>query len=67
LVITDEKDYAEQLKIVKEDGVKSITIYYKPVKILNLYIKGWKLGWLGSYIVFSLIFSMLIRKWLKIY
>ncbi len=67
LTITSEKDYAPQVKIVKEDGVKSITLDYSPVKILNMYVKGWKLGWLGTYIVFSLIFSMLIRKWLKIY
>lgn len=36
-------------------------------KILNLYIFGWKLGWLGSYILFAIIFSTILRKVLKVY
>lgn len=36
-------------------------------KILPLFIFGWKLGWLGSYILFALIFSTLLRKILKVY
>ncbi|MBN2111513.1 DUF106 domain-containing protein [Candidatus Woesearchaeota archaeon] len=67
VLITNEKDYAEPIKTVKEGDVKAITVNNSPVKILNLYIKGWKLGWIGTYIVFSIIFSMLVRKWLKIY
>ena len=67
VVITEEKDYALPLKKIKDGNVDSITISQKPVKILNLYFRGWRLGWIGTYIVFSIIFSMLIRKWLKIY
>jgi len=65
--ITNKKAYALPLKIVKDGNVKSIEINSDPVKVLNIYIKGWKLGWIGTYIVFSIIFSMLIRKWMKIY
>lgn len=67
ILITEEKSYTEPIKSVKEGNLKAITIIHNPVKIINLYIKGWKLGWIGTYIVFSIIFSMLIRKWLKIY
>ncbi len=67
VLITSKKAYATPIKPVKDGNVKSITISSKPVKILNLYIKGWKLGWIGTYIVFSIIFSMIIRKKLNIY
>jgi len=32
----------------------------------NLSIFGWRPGWIGSYVIFSLIFSMLIRKLMKV-
>jgi uncharacterized membrane protein (DUF106 family) len=68
LEITNDKSYANPVKAVKDDnGLRTVNIDNQPVKILNLYIKGWKLGWIGTYIIFSIIFSMLIRKWLKIY
>jgi len=67
VIITTEKEFTTPIKPVKDGNVRSITINNEPVKILNVYIKGWKLGWVGTYIVFSIIFSMLIRKWLKIY
>jgi uncharacterized membrane protein (DUF106 family) len=68
VLITEEKAYAEPLeKQSNSDDIKAITINNDQVKIIPLYIKGWKLGWIGTYIVFSIIFSMLIRKWLKIY
>jgi|SRR3989338_169402 len=63
--ITEENKYIQPIKIIKEDVVKSIEIEHKPKKILNLF--GWKVGWLGSYIIFSIIFSMLIRKVIKVY
>jgi len=67
LSITNEKSYKEPMKRINEGNLKAIQIDHKPVKVLNLFIGGWKLGWIGTYIVFSLIFSMVIRKKLKIY
>lgn len=67
VIITNEKRYTTPIKPIKDGNVKSITISSKPVKVLNLYFRGWKLGWIGTYIVFSLIFSLIIRKKLKIY
>ncbi len=65
VVITSEQAYADSVKVVNDGVVKQITINYKKNIILNLF--GWKLGWLGSYIIFALIFSMILRKLLKVY
>ncbi len=67
LLITNNKAYEPPVKGFRRKDIKSISVEHQPVKILNIYIKGWKLGWIGTYIIFSLIFSLLIRKWLKIY
>ncbi len=64
VLITKSEKYIEQIK--KTNGtIKSIQIDYKPKKILNLF--GWKLGWLGTYIIFSIIFTMGLRKVMKVY
>lgn len=65
VLITEENRYTQPIKMIKGDAVKSIEIAHNPKKILNLF--GWKIGWLGSYIIFSIIFSMLIRKLVKVY
>jgi len=67
VIITNEKSYATPIKSIRDGNINAITTSSRPVKILNLYFRGWKLGWIGTYIVFSIIFSMLIRKWLEIY
>ncbi|MBI3026793.1 DUF106 domain-containing protein [Candidatus Woesearchaeota archaeon] len=64
ILITNDDKYIEPTK--KTNGaINLIQIGYKPKKILNLF--GWKLGWLGTYIIFSIIFTMALRKILKIY
>lgn len=65
VLITDSSKYIEPIKKIKNSAVKSIQIDYKPKKILNLF--GWKLGWLGTYIIFSIIFTMALRKIMKVY
>lgn len=48
------------------DGpVKSVAINYNKLVVMPLF--GWNLGWLGSYIIFSIVLSMLLRKVLKVY
>ena len=64
VVITKTKEYAKVDKLVNDDLVNSIKINNEPIKAMNLF--GWKVGWLGSYIIFSIIFSMLLRKWMKL-
>jgi len=65
VIIDDGKKYSEKIKKVDDGIVKTIEINYKKQQVMNLF--GWKLGWLGTYIIFSLIFSMILRKVLKIY
>lgn len=55
----------EAEKIINDDHIRSIKINYKKRIVMNLF--GWKLGWLGSYIIFSIIFSTGLRKLLRIY
>lgn len=42
------------------DLIKSVSLDNKKRIYLNLF--GWKLGWLGSYIIFSIVFGMIIRR-----
>ena len=65
VLITEENQYKETLKRVKGDIIKSIAIENKLKRPLNLF--GWEIGWLGTYIIFSIIFSILIRKVIKVY
>ncbi len=65
LKISSERYYATPLKKVKDDMVKQISIDNEKMKPLSIF--GWKLGWLGTYIIFSIIFSMVLRKLLKLH
>jgi uncharacterized membrane protein (DUF106 family) len=63
-VLISEVKYYNPIKSFGAD-VQSIEVGNNPKKVLNLF--GWKLGWLGTYIIFSIIFSMVIRKVIKVY
>lgn len=65
VLITDDPDYKTPLKKVKGSRIKTIEIDNNKMKVLNLF--GWKIGWLGSYIILSIIFSMSLRKMMKLY
>ncbi len=65
VLITNEQQYSSQFKKVKDDIVQKIELGYEKIVVMNLF--GWKLGWLGTYIIFSLIFSLGLRKLLKIH
>ncbi|MFC1752667.1 EMC3/TMCO1 family protein [Thermoproteota archaeon] len=65
VLITEEQAYAPIVQKVDNGIVKSISIDNSKLIVLNLF--GWKLGWLGVYIIFSLVFSMGLRKLLNIY
>ena len=65
VIIGDERIYAEPVKKIKGSQLKEISIGNKKLLMLNLF--GWKLGWLGTYILFSLVFSMGLRKAMKVY
>ena len=65
VVITNKPKYEPPVLSVRDNTIKSITTSNEKMKILNIF--GWKLGWLGTYIIFAIIFSMLLRKILKVY
>lgn len=67
ILITNEQKYKAPVKIIndKNSKIKKIEIKQNKLKVLNLF--GWKLGWLGAYIIFSLVFSILLRKVMKVY
>ena len=67
-IIIQEKGrngYAPSLAKIGDGLVKTISIDMEQIQVLNIF--GWKLGWLGTYIIFSLIFTFGLRKLLKVY
>lgn len=66
--ITDKFSYLDPIRVFDEGDVKQIVVGNQKVKPLGSFsILGWRPEWLGTYIIFSLVFSMLIRKALKVY
>ena len=63
--ITSSKDYKTAIVKVSKSGIKRVEIGNDKIIIMNLF--GWKLGWLGSYIILSLIFSLGLRKLMKLH
>lgn len=69
-----KKTFADYIYSSPEGGIStdseftSIKVDYKPIKPFGtISIFGWKPGWFGTYIIFSLILTMLLRKLLKVY
>jgi uncharacterized membrane protein (DUF106 family) len=65
LLITQEPSYAKPIEVIKDKTVMQISIDNIKMKVFNLF--GWQIGWLGSYIIMSIIFSMILRKLFKVY
>jgi len=62
-LIISSDNYAQPDTIVKDSELTKISIANNKVKPLgSLSIFGWMPGWLGTYIIFSLIFSFGLRK-----
>ncbi len=65
ILITNERRYKPPVEKVKNSFIKKIEIGNEP--IIYLPLPFWKIGWFGTYIIFSLIFSTGLRKLLKIH
>ena len=65
VLITEGKSYAAPIKNINDGNIGVIKVDNKKNLVLNLF--GWKIGWLGTYIIFSLIFSIVLRKIIKVY
>jgi len=64
-VIITESLYKDPIKKVNDGTVKTIEIENKKKMLINLGFM--KLGWLGTYIISAIIFSIIIRKIIKVY
>lgn len=65
VLITNGNKYLSPTK--KTEGtIKSIQTNHKKLVVLPIGYKDW-FGWLGTYIIFSLIFTMALRKIMKVY
>ncbi len=65
LMITNAQAYKPPVQTIKNSRLKIVQTDNKKVVAMNLF--GWKVGWLGTYIIFSLIFSIGLRKLLKLH
>ncbi|MBN1502041.1 DUF106 domain-containing protein [Candidatus Woesearchaeota archaeon] len=68
LLITEKREYINPIQKVRGNSVKEIIVGNERIYPFgDLSFFGWRPGWLGTYIIFSLVFSMALRKLLKIY
>lgn len=68
VTISTERAYSKVEEVIKKDGIKTIKLSNDPIKPFGGFsLFGWKPGWLGAYIIFSIIFSTLLRKVMRIY
>lgn len=61
ILITTEPKYATVIENYKSDVFKNVKLENKPLKVF------WKLGWIWLYILTAIIFSMVLRKVMKVY
>jgi len=68
LLITTEREYAPPEKAYSDSKLKKTAIGNAPIRPFgDLSLFGWHPGWLGTYIIISLIASILLRKLMKVY
>lgn len=68
ILITKDLTAEEALTTYAHSDMEKIQINYKPLKPLGtLSIFGWHPGWVGIYIILSMIFSLGLRKVFKLY
>lgn len=65
VMITKDSGYKTPEKPVRNSDVTKISIDQKPVLMLNLGFR--QFGWLGTYIIFSMLFSMGLRKIMNVH
>ncbi len=65
-VLIDDNKYYNPDKKIKDGKIKEIKVDLKKLIVMPIGYKDW-IGWLGTYIIFSLVFSMGLRKVMKLY
>ena len=70
VLITKDLKYEEAISMFKNSDIEKITINYNKLKPLGGFtvpLVNWQPGWLGLYIICSIVFSLGLRKLLKVY
>ncbi len=66
--ITTELKSEMPLSAYKHSDIEQIRINYNKLRPLaDFSLFGWQPGWLGLYIIFSIVFSIVLRKVMKVY
>lgn len=65
VIVSDTREYATPLTQVRDKTVRSIETLQDKVKPIQLGSFG--ITWIWSYIIFSIVFSSILRKWMKVY
>ncbi len=65
VLVTKKNIYNTPIKKIGDGNVNFIEVEHKPKQLANLGFM--KIGWLGTYILLSILFSILIRKVIKVY
>ena len=60
IIIDPNHNYANPIQKVEDGTVKQLQVKQDKLIVMNLF--GWKLGWLGSYIIIVMIASILLKK-----
>jgi uncharacterized membrane protein (DUF106 family) len=63
LLITSEKMYEKPVKVIKGGNLLTLQINNEKVRPIS----GIPFGWLGTYIILSIVFSMALRKIMKLH
>ncbi|MBI2647324.1 DUF106 domain-containing protein [Candidatus Woesearchaeota archaeon] len=66
VLITRSNEYIESTKKINRGAIKSIQVNHKKLVILPIGYKDW-LGWLGTYLWSSILFTIVLRKLMKVY
>jgi len=65
IVISGTRNYEGPVFPIKDSKITEVALGNKDLIVMNLF--GWQLGWLGTYIIFSIVFSLVLRKLLNVY
>ena len=63
--ISAGRAFGQQLKSIKQGAIKQVAVAYPKNILIDLGF--WKVGWVGTYILLSLVFSLGLRKLLRVY
>ncbi len=65
VTVTNGLKYLPPSEIKRQGPFSELKVVHDKLVVVNLF--GWRMGWLGAYIILSIATSMLFRKLLKVY